>query len=77
MIRIADRQQFATARAFLQQAYAEDSNMLADRVGDFKPELHAEEPPLVRMFFWAAPLLHRSGRPWRPPTSALHSPTSA
>jgi SAM-dependent methyltransferase len=51
MIRIGDRQQFATARAFLQSEYAEDSNDLADRVGDFDPAKHQEEPPLVRMLF--------------------------
>ena len=51
MIRIADRQQFAIVREFLRQSYSEESDILADRVGDFKPELHGEEPPLVRMFF--------------------------
>jgi methylase of polypeptide subunit release factors len=51
MIRIGDRQQFATVREFLGKAYAEESDILADRVGDFKPELHNDEPPLVRMFF--------------------------
>ena len=51
MIRIGDRQQFAAARAFLESAYAEDSNDLADRVGDFDPKKHHDEPPLVRMFF--------------------------
>ena len=51
MIRIGDRQQFAIARAFLESAYPEDSNDLADRVGDFDPKQHHEESPLIRMLF--------------------------
>ena len=51
MIRVGDRQQFAIVREFLRHAYAEESDILADRVGDFKPELHGDEHPLVRMFF--------------------------
>ena len=51
MIRIGDRQQFATVRAFLESNYAEDSNDLADRVGDFDPTKHQDEPALVRMLF--------------------------
>jgi SAM-dependent methyltransferase len=51
VIRIGDRQQFATVRAFLESNYAEDSNDLADRVGDFDPTKHQDEPPLVRMLF--------------------------
>src|SRR3954447_3788699 len=51
MIRIGDRQQFAVARNFLKSAYSDDSNVLADRVGDFDPAKHSEEPPLIRMFF--------------------------
>lgn len=51
MIRLGDRSQFAAARKFLEEAYAEDSNILADRVGDFDPSKHGEEPPLVRLLF--------------------------
>ena len=51
MIRLGDRQQFATVRAFLEASYPEDSNDLADRVGDFDPKKHQDEPALVRMFF--------------------------
>jgi methylase of polypeptide subunit release factors len=51
MIRIGDRQHFALLRTFLESAYAEDSNDLADRVGDFDPQKHLDEPPLIRMLF--------------------------
>jgi SAM-dependent methyltransferase len=51
MIRLADRQQFATVRQFLESSYAEDSSELADRVGDFDPKKHHEEAAPVRMFF--------------------------
>ena len=51
MIRIGDREQFATVRRFLQSAYPDDSNILADRVGDFDPAKHGDEPPLIRLFF--------------------------
>jgi methylase of polypeptide subunit release factors len=51
MIRVGDRQQFAVLRQFLEAAYPEDSNVLADRVGDFDPAKHQDEPPLVRMLF--------------------------
>ena len=51
MIRIGDRLQFAIVRAFLESAYPEDSNDLADRVGDFDPTKHHEESPLIRMLF--------------------------
>lgn len=51
MIRIGDRHQFTIAHKFLKSAYPDDSNVLADRVGDFDPAKHSEEPPLVRMFF--------------------------
>lgn len=51
MIRIGDREQFAAVRRFLRSAYTDDSNVLADRVGDFDPAKHQDEPALVRMFF--------------------------
>ena len=51
MIRIGDRSQFAVVRQFLNISYSEDSNVLADRVGDFDPAQHQDEPPLVRMLF--------------------------
>ncbi len=51
MIRIGDRSQFAIVRQFLNISYSEDSNVLADRVGDFEPARHQDEPPLVRMLF--------------------------
>ena len=44
MIRIGDREQFATIRRFLQSAYPDDYNILADRVGDFDPAKHGDEP---------------------------------
>jgi methylase of polypeptide subunit release factors len=51
MIRIGSDEQFAAVRNFLKAAYPEDSNVLADRVGDFDPAKHGDEPPLVRLFF--------------------------
>lgn len=51
MIRIGDREQFATVRRFLQSAYPDDSNILADRMGDFDPAKHGDEPSLIRLFF--------------------------
>jgi methylase of polypeptide subunit release factors len=51
MIQIGDPQCFETVRNFLLSAYAEDAGDLADRMGDFLPDRHHEEPPLVRMFF--------------------------
>lgn len=51
MIRIGEEQQFTDLRDYLLTAYAEDSDTLADRVGDFDPAQHGEEPPLVRMLF--------------------------
>ena len=51
MIRIGESHHFETVRNFLRSAYADDSNVLADRVGDFLPERHNDEPALVRMLF--------------------------
>src|SRR3954452_7469277 len=51
MIRIGSDEQFSAVRNFLKSAYPDDSNILADRVGDFDPAKHGEEPPLVRLFF--------------------------
>jgi methylase of polypeptide subunit release factors len=51
MIQLADDRHFAVVREFLLASYAEDSGDIADRVGDFLPEKHHEEPPLIRMLF--------------------------
>jgi hypothetical protein len=75
MIRIGDRQQFATVRGFLGHAYAEESDVFADRVGNFKPELHTAEPPLVRMFFLGRAILPPNGKRWRRRKSVRRSPT--
>ena len=51
MIRIGSSEQFATVRSFLLESYGDDFNPIADRVGDFNPEKHQDEPALIRMFF--------------------------
>lgn len=51
MISLGSPAEFAAVRDFLAREYPEDSNVLADRVGDFDPARHGAESALVRMFF--------------------------